>query len=452
MRATELKLGQAAFNRGVPIAAPMRVLALLLLAVVAAPAACAGTTEVALPSTFRAPLTPLVDEEGIVWFTLDASWAIGRHDPRRQVTTAVSLGERSSESDTLYGIARDASGAIWTAGQVQAFRVADGAMSARALPTRTDPTGGALVGPDGSVWLALTGADKLARYAPGAEQAEVVPTPEGFGPIEMTHDDAGVLYVSGTYANAYARLDPATGAFDLGPAGLAQSPTGIEWHAGALWMGEHGASAVVRVDLAGDRVTRYPTTASPYYPVSGPSGLVVTDEGIVWFAEHFADRIARLDPKNLTLVEYELAHAPGTNTQQVALAPDGRVWYAEWSGNRLGFAEYGNERPSFQVAPRVQVVPSGAARAAVQGASSSLAAASPHESLTARIEGGDLVVDTKSAPVGSYLVLLSEKAGEKTWVGRYVEVLVAPRESPGAPLAVLVLCVAALAIVRRRAT
>lgn len=424
----------------------------VLLVIWSSDSASAAATEVALPQGLEKPLAIAVDEDGVVWFTLDGSWAIGRHDPATDETTSIPLAEpRSGEADSLYGILIGTDGAIWTASQTNLHRidVRTREATAQALPARTDLSGGLHQTADGTVFVGLVTSDAVARRAPSGEITSVSVPGQEMGPLEFA-DAANDAYVSMTYGNTYARLDPSTGAVTSAPKNLVAAPTGIAFDGDSLWMGEHGGNNLVRIDPDTNAVERFPTAPSPYYPITGPSGIVLHPDGSIWFAVHFADRIARFDPETGTMVEYEVPSAPGTNVQKVGLAPDGKVWFAEWSRNKIGHAEYGGEAADFDVPATAAVAVDAATRVAAD-LEGDIRVGTPDTRIKARFDNGTLVFEADpDAPTGKHNVLVSRTDG-KTYVGRYMTLTVEPKaESPSAPVALVVPAVALLALLLRR--
>lgn len=428
---------------------------LALLVVAFAETAIAGVTEVALPAGQSKPLAVAVDEEGRVWTTLDGSWALARHDPRTNQTVSFPLAAPSTgETDSLYSLAIDAQGNAWTASQTHLHRVSpEGDAKAYALPATTDLSGGVLPTQDGTIWIALVTADQLVAFDPETEEMRTVPAPaQGFGPLEWADGPDGTAFVTGTYGNTISTLDENAGTLSAPPTAFVAAPTGIAYDGRALWIGEHGGNNLMRYDPATGATERFPTTASPYYPISGPSGVAVAPDGAVWFAVHFADRVSRVDPATRTIVEYEVPSAPGTNMQRVALDPQGRVWFGEWSKDRLGYAEYGGEQPDFELPVEVNVTRGQTVRVPL-GIMGEAKFGAPHDKLQLAQEGQDLMITAAAdAPARAENVVVSKLDG-KTYVGRYMRVNVVEEASTPAPATVLVvlgILVAALASAWRR--
>lgn len=419
-------------------------------------AAASRFVEIPLPGNATKPLALAFDPQGQLWFTLDGSWAIGRYTPANASWSLVPLAApKAEENDSLWALRFGPDGSLWTGSQTHVHRVYPANLTAAAykLPTRTLLTGDVHVAGPNAVWLALTASDRIVRLDPATGATTDIRSPpagdRGFGPLQF-HAAGPTVYLTGTYAGAYATFNPTTGAQTAGPTGLLAGPVGLTDQGGRLWIAEMGGDTVARVDPKTGARERFPTTPSPYYEISGPSDVAIGPDGAVWFIEHFADRIARLDPEARTLHEIEVPSAPGTNVQRLAFATNGTLWFAEWSKHRIGFLEYQRVEPSFGPLAPVTVAAGKTGRVSVQ-APGSLVAGTGEANLTARVEGGDVVVDATKAAPGTYNVLVSSRSG-KEWLGRYVAVTVKGGDSPGPDVIVLLALVAVgLGLARRRA-
>lgn len=416
----------------------MRLVLAIVLLLALTPVASAAITEVELPPALKSPLAIEVAPNGQVYFTLDGSWAIGHYDPETGRADARALGApRASAEDALYGIAL-AGDAVFTASTTRLHRLPLGGQAAATpLPAPTDLSGGVFIDDSGAVWAAMTTSDKLASFG---ETLRTFSLSSNSGPLLFARYDKDTALVSLTYADAIARLDVESGKVTTIASGI-KAPTGVAWDGTSAWVGEHGADSIVRI--TGEKVERFPVAASPYYPISGPNGVVVANDGAIWSAIHFADRISRFDPVNLTLVEYEVPSSPGTNLQHIALAPDGKVWFAEWSANKIGYAEYSGETANFTIPTGEQVVSSNSITRILLDANG-LTARSGIETIDARVDGQQLIIEDKGAPAGLYHILVSQQEG-KTFVGKYLTINIVKSTPTPAILAALALALAAFA-------
>jgi len=129
-------------------------------------------------------------------------------------------------------------------------------------------------------------------------------------------------------------------------------PTGVTYSNGSVWVAQHGGSSVARYDLSKGTWTSYPTSVVPWTDVTLP--LVVGASGSrVWFNEHYANRIALLNPISSTLTEFSESDPLPTSYQGIqndlSIAPSQNgLWFTSLSGNYVGFVN-ANYQPGFSV-------------------------------------------------------------------------------------------------------
>jgi virginiamycin B lyase len=67
---------------------------------------------------------------------------------------------------------------------------------------------------------------------------------------------------------------------------------------------------------------------------SGPTTVVVAVDGRIWFTEGSGNRIGSMNPDGTGLMEYPLPH-PDSAPRILARGADGTLWFSEHSGNRM---------------------------------------------------------------------------------------------------------------------
>lgn len=70
-------------------------------------------------------------------------------------------------------------------------------------------------------------------------------------------------------------------------------------------------------------------------PRSGPTTVAIARDGRIWFTESGGNRIGRMNPDGSGLVEYPLPH-PDSSPRIIARGEDGNMWFSEHTGNRMG--------------------------------------------------------------------------------------------------------------------
>src|ERR1700761_7785700 len=67
---------------------------------------------------------------------------------------------------------------------------------------------------------------------------------------------------------------------------------------------------------------------------SGPTTITVATDGRIWFTESSGNRIGSMNPDGSDIIEYPLPH-PDSGPRIMARGSDGNLWFSEHTGNRL---------------------------------------------------------------------------------------------------------------------
>jgi len=96
-----------------------------------------------------------------------------------------------------------------------------------------------------------------------------------------------------------------------------------------LWLGIHGGDQLAWYNLtSGEFSSKYSVLPDSNYPISGINEVKKTDDGLLWFSEHFVNWMGNFNPETGVITEYRVNRDIPSNTQW--LTTDGqRVWYAE---------------------------------------------------------------------------------------------------------------------------
>jgi virginiamycin B lyase len=199
---------------------------------------------------------------------------------------------------------------------------------------------------------------------------------ETLGPLAMD-GDGNIWFTALTYpaTGRLMKLEPEKKSFTTYsmPAGIS-SPVGVvPDNVGNLWINDHGTSVFLKFNPDTNATSTYVTSlplretsiglyekcltqpngssiTCPGYPVSLPYWNAVDSKGRIWFNEHQGNSLAVFDPDTETLIEYFVpSQNPNwgdcegytepcglANPLQFTLAPDGKVWFTEWSESKIG--------------------------------------------------------------------------------------------------------------------
>src|SRR3989441_3846848 len=183
-----------------------------------------------------------------------------------------------------------------------------------AAPAASASLQGITTAPDGTIWFAETTAKKLGHIIPcetgSCNVTDYGPPPsvEITFPIQLAVDRGGVVWFTDHGRGQFGSFNPSSG----------------EW----------------RVFGIGYCSESY----NPDCPVGLPNAISLDSNGMIWFAEHFAGRVAKYDPTTGSLTEY---FVPATTIPYVwwmRPGPGNLVWFTA-----LGLGEVGYVNASLSV-------------------------------------------------------------------------------------------------------
>lgn len=328
-----------------------------------------AVTEYALPRTGDWANAVTFGSDGSVWFGEQALPGVAQYDP-----ASGSLTEYQWSCDTTSG-SKGPVTSIWGVAQWNGKVWATDGDGNRLIGL--DPSNGGLeyvntttakfpyllaTAPDGSLWFTtLSGRSLLGRLSQDLT-LRVYPV-SGLGKEEPIQ----VIFVNGTFGYMVA-LNPLStsgegGLYSFDPqssGGTIQAtrvggnfalydPDSLSMVGDQIWVTQHYPSNVVDYDLKSRQWTVYPTSLVPYLYTTLPYFVLATADG-VWFNEHYANKIAFLNPTAGTMTEYSEATSPIINGSfiqndlTIALAPNG-LWFTSTSADYLGFVKGGVSPP-----------------------------------------------------------------------------------------------------------
>jgi streptogramin lyase len=241
--------------------------------------------EVASPAGFDIAAGP----DGALWFA-DAEAA--------EIKRLGSNGKFTSYRlpYTAYRLAFGADGALWfpefvyqgsprigrltTSGQLTEY--------ATGLPARAG-LADIVAGPDGAMWLTVSGIDRIVRIALGTHAVS----------------EFGMGMTPGAEPDSIA----------LGPDG-------------ALWFTEQHARQIGRITTSGV-VTEFPVPSG-----AKPRDITAGPDGALWFTEDLRAGIGRITTGG-AVTEYG-GVSGGSEPSCIVAGPDGNLWFTEYRSNRIG--------------------------------------------------------------------------------------------------------------------
>ena len=323
------------------------------------PTTIGGVTEFALPTPIRAPSTPVVAPDGSVWFAEESVPGLAHFFPGNRTlveyawpfgyTTPPSPGGLCGQKTSTWGILlRD--GEVWatdTSGnQLVEFDPSTGATSTYKVPASSAFPYTLTAGPNGSLWFTELFTGELGVLSQNGTLRQY-PVPGG-----ANAEPSQVIFVnstSGYYSAVWANLIDGGGVYSFNTTRFAPvllggehltDPNSLTIASGALWVALHGSSSVASYNFTTKAWSFYPTTPIAWADTTLPYWVQVNGSS-VWFNEHYANRMALIDPASGSLTEYSESAGPvngSTIGNAVTMGVGGgRAWFAELTGNVLGY-------------------------------------------------------------------------------------------------------------------
>ena len=238
----------------------------------------------------------------------------------------------------------------------------------------------AVPAPDGSVWLAEQGSNKLGKWDPATQkvteyQDQYVSGKEGIEDGGSKHtvriDPSGKVWVSGVplvsfdpETEKFTRFIEGEYAYDVKPGkngdvwftspqsnkiGKVDGKTMkvSQWTLptsgayprrmeigpdGGIWSGEFLGGKMARFDPKTQTFKEYPLPG----PDPSPYGLGIDADGYIWYDSHDTDLIGRFDPKTGQVTEYPFPHAE-LAIREFFRDSQGRMWYGTAPNNKVGY-------------------------------------------------------------------------------------------------------------------
>lgn len=305
-----------------------------------------------------------VDNNGIVWVAATNSTKLIRFDPKSEDFAEFKIPTNAIKP-MMWSMLADRENKIWFTDEksnaIWRFDPVTNEFDKFTLPTKKGPEGLPafpiqLAEAGKSIWFAELYGHKIGVFSkedPSFIQEFPTPTnssgPSGLfvreGQVWFTEAFAGkvgmVNLASLVTLLSLGYLPPAA-IMEFSPNEKIYSPVGIYLDDnGTAWLTEHGASLISGYKISDGSLFRFATTRNENQVTTLPYWIRYDSSGNIWFNEHTGNRIAMFNLTNYKLTEYEV---PTRNPEQgyianvlnLAVAPDGKVWFTEWTEDKIG--------------------------------------------------------------------------------------------------------------------
>ena len=320
-----------------------------------------GVTKFRLPGDYF-PNGVTVDPDGSVWFGEQNVPALGHlYSNGTMIEYAWPINYAPSTT-SIWGVAVW-HGRIWASDALGAQIVSLDPDTSMMTAVKLSNAGAfpytITIGPDDALWFTELYGEALGRIDTQCRLTQYeIPVSYGGTPtqIEFQNSTYGYYSDAGNATNFHGRIlsfntqqftpQPIDGTFrPVAASSLTLTP-------GGLWVAQHASSNLAYYSLRTDTWSQYPTTPVDYVDTTLPY-FVAANGSLVWFNEHYANRIGVIDTQPGLLTEYSLSNPPARSTFQIDNAltlavGGGRVWFTELTANYVGYVD-ATYKPSFSV-------------------------------------------------------------------------------------------------------
>jgi streptogramin lyase len=331
-----------------------------------------AVTEYSLPnpSHWANAITALPD--GSVWFGEQALPGVGHFNPTTGTLVEYKwpcypTSKTGGVVSSIWGI-KVWNGKVWAAdgdaNRLVGLDPADGTVTYVNTTSAQFPYLLA-VAPDGSLWFtSLSAPAKLGRL--GLDLGLSLYSVAGLGhkePIQILFVNSSLAYMAAL--NPYTSTDSGVYSFDPrnpGPTIMVTKvggdfrllfPDSVSVAAQTVWVAQHYPSNLLGYNSVNGSWTIFPTPTLSYENTTLPY-FVEASGSRVWFNEHYANKIALLDPAGGRLTEFSESDPPPSNSSGIqndlTIAATSRgLWFTSVTGNYIGFVD-GGFKPGFSIA------------------------------------------------------------------------------------------------------
>ena len=205
-----------------------------------------------------------------------------------------------------------------------------GSITEFSVPTANSSPFSIALGPDGALWFAELGANKIGRITTSGSFTEfAIPKPAS-APWGIAAGPDGLIWFVEQESGQIGKVTTG-GVFTEYPLpSSASSPQAITAGPdGALWFTDAFTNAVGRITTSGS-IIEYPIPT----PNAFPYGIVAGTDGALWFTELSKGQIGRVTTNGI-FTEYAVLTSR-TTIMDIAAGPDGSLWFTEQSANKIG--------------------------------------------------------------------------------------------------------------------
>jgi streptogramin lyase len=336
-----------------------------------------------LPNGSSQPWGITTDSSGRVWFVEEGSNQIGMYDPK---TSSFSQYNVTTRDSSLEEIAVDKSGLVWfteltpsqlgelipSNGSIREYKLPPGPASFNCGPIGVTPSS------SGVIWVTCEFSNQIDEFFPANSSFLSFNLPVFYSaPLDIVFDSTGNFWFTAADSNMIGyvtvtelRNGSSSGIQEFAPTNQSelatitntqiptsslnstlvtqrivsslQTPSQIALSpdGNSIWITEHVVSSFDQYNIQTKSLDKYWTsqTHSNEFATSLPNGIVIDNEGNIWIAEHYGNRILEFNPSSDQMVEYPIPCCGSqiAGSLYLTLGRNGVVWFSEFFGNEIG--------------------------------------------------------------------------------------------------------------------
>ncbi|MHB8702210.1 MAG: Vgb family protein [Nitrososphaerales archaeon] len=327
-------------------------------------------TETLIPQNQSYPLGITMDSRGNVWFAEAQAQSIVEYLISNQTFHVFKLPTNTTQLTMIWFLFFDKNGHLWFADQNQPLLWEFNPSSEQFA---NYSTGNQLVRPFGlayesstnQVWFTSTYTNQIGSFllsnSETATLQGLITVPSigsvNSGPSGIAIGQSGNVYVSQSFTGSISEYDPATQRFThVWQLPNGSQPVGIYPDASRnlIWFTDHGSSLFGYINETDNKVQEFATSLFHYTQSNGeniasitlPYWITESSSGIVWFNEHYSDKIARFDPTKGTLTEYQVPTLGAEPLRFYIDNSSSEIWFTEFTGNKIGVLQMNASNPT----------------------------------------------------------------------------------------------------------
>jgi streptogramin lyase len=274
-------------------------------------------------------------------------------ETRQLMAVSISSYNVPTSNSGLIGITKANDGNLWftefSAGKIGMINPTTKAITEFSTPTANSGPYEIATGPDGNLWFTefysgQIGTINLSTHVITEFSVGVSAGPQNLvsgpdGNIWFTDPPSNKVGVMTTSGQVTEFTVPAPNG---APSGTQVYPQGItKGSDNKLWFTTGNTDEIGSINPTTKAISLYPIPSSSFStnggkPTDNPQSITTGPDGKLWFTETLGNRVGTLDPTNPTAISEFTIPTANSLPEVITTGPDGNLWFAEFGANKIG--------------------------------------------------------------------------------------------------------------------